>query len=308
MTEVDRLKIIVVTDNYYDALRPDPPCGVRYRTAPGLSVHAEHGLAYYVETVVNGNVAGFIFDYGLDPRGLMNNMAILGIDFTKVSAFGLSHGHFDHWSGLIELLKANQSTIAKETPLYVGEEAFARRLSQPPGSTGLRDLGHLAKDEIEKLGIVGVVEITESIEAVPGAYLTGYIERIVDYETDNPRLFIERGGEIEIDDFRGEQALFFMVKGKGLVVLSGCAHTGIINTVKQTQKLTGIEKVHAILGGFHLINAGPERIEQVIGAMRGFGPKYVIPTHCTGFEAMVSLSRQMPKQFILNTAGTTYNF
>jgi 7,8-dihydropterin-6-yl-methyl-4-(beta-D-ribofuranosyl)aminobenzene 5'-phosphate synthase len=102
MTEVERIRVVVITDNYYDALRPDPPYGARYRTAPGSSIHAEHGLSYYVETVVDGFSTEFMFDFGLDGKGVLNNMALLKIDFERIAAFGLSHGHFDHWGGLLD--------------------------------------------------------------------------------------------------------------------------------------------------------------------------------------------------------------
>lgn len=308
MTEIDRVKIIVITDNYYDALRPDPRAGIRYRTAPGQSIHAEHGLSYYVETTVEGRQSGFMFDYGLDPQGVINNMALLKIDLAKARAFGLSHGHFDHCGGLLEVLRTNQSRIVKGVPLYVGQEVFSHRLSRPPGMSELRDLGQLRKAEIEQAGLVEIVEINEPVEAIPGAYLTGKIERVVDYENDNPTLFIERDGKIEVDDFHGEQALFFSVKDKGLVVLSGCAHTGIINTIRQAQRLAAAERVHAVVGGFHLINAEPKRISAVMEGIKNIAPAHIIPTHCTGFEATMALSHKMPRQFTLNTAGTTYTF
>ena len=104
-------------------------------------------------------------------------------------------------------------------------------------------------------------------------------------ETTRPGLLVEREGKIEPDDFSGEQALFFMVRNKGLVVLSGCAHRGIVNTVKQARRAAGIDKVHAVMGGFHLINADPEIIESCRGH-RGDRADYVAPAHCTGFEAM----------------------
>lgn len=308
MSCIDRLKIVVITDNYYDALRPDPPVGVRYRAAPGDSIHAEHGFSCYIETLVDGARNGLIFDFGLDPRGVINNMALLHIDLAEVKAFGLSHGHFDHWGGLLEVLRSNRPLIAGGTPLYVGEEVSAQRFGRTPNSSELRDLSRLDLRRIEQLGIVEIVQIHDRHELVPGAYGTGKIERTVDYENDSPTLFIEREGKIETDDFRGEQALFFNIKDKGLVVLSGCAHAGIINTVRHAQKMTGVEKVHAIIGGFHLINTGSDRIGQTVQAIKEIGPDHVIPIHCTGFEAIMSFSREMPDQFILNTAGTTYVF
>ena len=108
--------------------------------------------------------------------------------------------------------------------------------------------------------------------------------------------------------FRGEQALFFNVKGKGLVVLSGCAHRGIVNTVKHAQKISGIEKLHAVMGGFHLINAKPEVIQNTVADIKAMKPEYLVGMHCTGFEGEVAFIREMPNEFILNTTGTKYTF
>jgi 7,8-dihydropterin-6-yl-methyl-4-(beta-D-ribofuranosyl)aminobenzene 5'-phosphate synthase len=307
VTEVDKVTVWVLTDNYYDALRPDAKITKRYRVVPGKSIHAEHGLAYYMETVVNGKASACMFDYGLDPLGVMNNIALLGLDVGKANAFSLSHGHFDHWMGAVSILKQNQSRIAGGTPFYVGEEAFARRYSLRPGTTEAADIGQLRKEDIEALGLK-VVEVKNPLQIIPGAYFTGNIERVTTYEKVPPSLLIKRGEKPEPDDFRGEQALFFSVKGKGLVVLSGCAHAGIVNTVKHAQKIAGTDKIHAVMGGFHLINAKPAVIQNTVADIKAMKPDHVVPTHCTGFEAIVAFSREMPTEFTLNTAGTQYTF
>jgi 7,8-dihydropterin-6-yl-methyl-4-(beta-D-ribofuranosyl)aminobenzene 5'-phosphate synthase len=307
ITEVDKVNVWVLTDNYYDALRPDSKISKRYRVVPGKSVHAEHGLAYYVESVVGGKTTSCMFDYGLDPVGVMNNIALLGLDLGKANAFSLSHGHFDHWMGAVSILKQNQSKIAKGTPFYVGEEAFARRYSLRPGTNEAVDIGQLKKEDIEALG-VKVVEVKDPVQIIPGVYFTGNIERVTTYEKVPPSLLIKRGEKPEPDDFRGEQAIFFNVKGKGLLVLSGCAHAGIVNTVKHAQKIVGTDKVHAVMGGFHLINAKPEVIQNTVADIKAMKPDYIIPTHCTGFEAITAFAREMPAEFNLNTAGTQYTF
>jgi 7,8-dihydropterin-6-yl-methyl-4-(beta-D-ribofuranosyl)aminobenzene 5'-phosphate synthase len=307
ITEVDKVNVWVLTDNYYDALRPDSKITKRYRVVPGKSVHAEHGLAYYVESIVNGKTTSCMFDYGLDPAGVMNNIALLGLDLGKANAFSLSHGHFDHWMGAVSILKQNQSRIAKGTPFYVGEEAFARRYSLRPGTTEAMDIGQLKKEDIEALGLK-VVEVKDPVQIIPGVYFTGNIERVTSYEKVPPSLLIKRGEKPEPDDFRGEQAIFFNVKGKGLLVLSGCAHAGIVNTVKHAQKIVGTDKVHAVMGGFHLINAKPEVIQNTVADIKAMKPDYIIPTHCTGFEAITTFAREMPAEFNLNTAGTQYTF
>lgn len=307
ITEVDEVKVWMLADNYYDANRPDTRITRRYRALPGRSIHAEHGLSYYVETVVQGRTSACMFDYGLDPVGVMNNIALLGLDVGKVHAFGLSHGHYDHYTGAASILKQNQSRIAERTPFYVGEEAFARRYSLRPGRSEPDDLGQLKGGEIESLGLK-VVEVRRPTEMVPGAYLTGSIERVTGYEKVPPTLLIQRGEKIERDDFRGEQALFFNVKGKGLVVISSCAHSGIVNTVKQAQKIAGTDKVHAVMGGCHLINAKPEIVQKTVADIKAMKPDHVIPAHCSGFETLVAFSREMPNEFTLSTAGTKYGF
>jgi 7,8-dihydropterin-6-yl-methyl-4-(beta-D-ribofuranosyl)aminobenzene 5'-phosphate synthase len=207
----------------------------------------------------------------------------------------------------VEILKQNQTRIAKETPFYVGDEVFHRRYSLRPGTNEAMDIGQLRKEDIEALGLK-VKEVKTPTQIIPGAYFTGNIERVTAYEKVPPSLLIKRGEKPEPDDFRGEQAFFFNLKGKGLVVLSGCAHAGIVNTVKQAQKVTGIPRIHAIMGGFHLTNAKPEIIQRTVADIKDLKPEYIVPTHCTGFEAISAFAKEMPGEFVLNTAGTRYTF
>jgi len=305
VNEVDKLVLWVLADNYYDTNRLDHKITKRYRSMSGKSIHAEHGLSYYIETTVNGKTSACMFDFGLDPVGVLNNIALLGIDVGKTNAFSLSHGHWDHFTSAVTILRQNQPRITAGTPFYVGEEAFARRYKLRPGATELTDLGQLTREDIEALGLK-VIEVKNMFEIVPGAYFTGNIERVTAYERVSDEFQIKRGEKIEHDIFPGEQAVFFKVKGKGLVVLSGCAHAGIVNTIKQAQKVAGTDKVHAIMGGFHLINAKPEIIQRTVADIKSMKPDYIVPTHCTGFEAIVAFSREMPNEFVLNTTGTQY--
>ena len=302
--ETDRLTVTVVTDNYYDALRPDPPVGERYRVRPGFPIHAEHGFSCHVTSETGGSPSTFIFDYGLDGRGVVNNMVLLNIDPEGIDALGLSHGHFDHWGGLPEILKRCRKGI----PFYVGDEIFLHRYSTRPGSEDLVDLGSLDREFIERHGGLNIVEVKEPIEVMPGCWLCSDIKRITGYEKGSTSLVVERNGVLEQDLFPGEMAIVANVKGKGLVVISGCAHAGIVNTVRHAQKITGIDKVHAVMGGFHLVNADPGVIEKTIADIITIGPDYIIPMHCTGFEAVTTFRNAMTEQFILNTAGTRYSF
>ncbi|MBN1907420.1 MAG: MBL fold metallo-hydrolase [Deltaproteobacteria bacterium] len=307
VTDAERVTVWVLTDNYYDATRPDTEYAIRYRSSPGRCIHAEHGLSFYIEIESGGRRGACMFDFGMDPVGVANNMDLLGIDIGKADAFGLSHGHYDHFMGAAKILKLNSSRIKDGTPFYVGKEAFLNRYSLRPGAKIATDIGRLDQTEIEASG-VSIREVVNPIEIIPGGYISGDIERTTPYETPSPSLLVKRDDSLVPDDFRGEQALFFNVKGRGLVIISGCAHAGIVNTVKHVQNITGIKKVHAILGGFHLVNAKEDKIIDTIEDIKMINPDIIAPLHCTGFEAVAAFMNAMPDAFIINTAGTQYKF
>ena len=305
--EVDKLSIWIITDNYYVSNSPGGKNIKRFNVVPSQSVHAEHGLSYFVEATVNGKTSSCMFDYGMDPIGVINNIALLGIDIGKANAFCLSHGHYDHYTAAAVVLNENKSRIVHGTPFYVGEEAFLKRYSLRAGNTEPTYLGQLKREVIEGCGLK-IVEVQAPTEIIPGAYFTGRIERVTAYEKVPTSFQVKRGDVMAHDVFPGEQALFFVVKGKGVVLLSACAHSGIINATKQARLIAGVDKVHAVLGGFHLNNAKMEIIEKTIADMKSMKPDHIVPTHCTGFEAIVAFQKEMPNEFILNTAGTQYIF
>lgn len=307
--EVDKLTITVVTDNYYETFRPNSAIVKRFSmldALSGASIHAEHGLSYHIATEVNGTSHSFLFDYGQDAHGVNQNIELLKIDLSKVEALGLSHGHIDHWANLVPLLKQHRSKFRKGLSLFVGEEAFAKRFVRKDNK--VVSIGYLSREEIEALEFVKIREINEPTSIVPGACLTGPIERKTEYERVQPYLLIQRGDGVEQDSLRGEQSLVVSIKGKGLVVLTSCAHSGVINTTLHARKITGINKVHAVMGGFHLTGARPEIIAKTIDDMKAIAPDFIIPMHCAGFEAQAAFAREMPREFILNTSGATYTF
>jgi 7,8-dihydropterin-6-yl-methyl-4-(beta-D-ribofuranosyl)aminobenzene 5'-phosphate synthase len=306
--EAEKIVITVITDNLVDTLQPHYKIAKRVgrTTSPfDNALHGEHGLAYHIETVVGGESHSCLFDFAADPQGVMKNMNLLKIDFKKVEALALSHDHWDHQAALLDILKAKRDECRKGIPFYVGEQFFVGTFSRRPGGNIISLLA-LKREDIEGLGFVKIVEIKDPAPIIPGAYLSGKIEQVTDYEKIPPSFVARKGNEFVQETFIGEQAVILNAKGKGLVVLSGCAHRGIVNTVKQAQKMTGIEKVHAVMGGFHLSGAKPEVIQKRIADIKAIRPDYIVPTHCTGFEAISAFAREMPDQFILNTAGTQY--
>jgi 7,8-dihydropterin-6-yl-methyl-4-(beta-D-ribofuranosyl)aminobenzene 5'-phosphate synthase len=306
--ESEKMVITVITDNLADALRPDDRIAKRHTgTVSPLEgmLHAEHGLAYHVETVVDGRSHSFLFDYATDFQGVKKNIELLKIDFKRIEALALSHDHLDHQAALVELLKAKRTDIPPGTPFYVGEGFFVGTYMRRPDGRVVSLLA-LKREDLEGLGLLRIVEVKNPTPLVPGAYLTGRVERVTDYEQVPPVFVAKKGEQFVQEDFEGEQAIVLNAKGRGLVVLSGCAHRGIVNTVKHAQRITGMEEVHAVMGGFHLSGAKPEIIRKTIEDIKAIRPDYVVPTHCTGFEAISAFAREMPDQFILNTAGTRY--
>jgi len=310
--EAHKIVITILTDNYSDINVYKHEIAQRFRRDPNLptekwALHAEHGLSYYIETTINGVEHSLLFDFGSDFGGVVRNMEILKINLSKLEAMALSHGHWDHQTPFIELMKAKKAVLRQGIPLYAGEDAFIERFSRE-ASGKVISMGQLKRGDIEALGFVKIVEIKEPTPVIPGAFCSGKIDMLTEYEKIPPRLLKKEGNEFVQDLFPGEQAIILNLKGKGLIVLSGCAHRGIVNTVKQARKITGIEKIEAVVGGFHLVEAKPEKVQETISAMKTLSPKYVVPTHCTGFGPITAFAKEMPTQFVLSSVGTRFTF
>jgi 7,8-dihydropterin-6-yl-methyl-4-(beta-D-ribofuranosyl)aminobenzene 5'-phosphate synthase len=297
--EAEKITITSIIDNYSESTRPN----YKIANRSGGNLYAEHGLACHIETVVDGRSHSLLFDFGRTFHGYSSNIDTLKIDFDELEALALSHGHNDHWGGFVEVFKSRRKKISKGIPLYLGEEAFAVRgqgqrvAHRPP-----------KREDIENLGLVKVVEIQDPTPIAPGAYLTGRIEKVTDYEEVDPGRWVEIGDKREPETFIGEQSVVLNLNGKGLVVVTGCGHVGVVNTVKHAQKITGVKQVHAVMGGFHLTGAKEEIIQRTVADMKAMAPDYIVPMHCTGFEATGVFAKEMPNQFILNTVGAKYMF
>ena len=306
LQEVDKLEVTVLVDNYSDVLMlQDTDLVKRPRILPPNVLLAEHGLSCLLRVYKGGEEHVVLLDAGMSAICLFNNARVLNADLSKAEAVVLSHGHFDHFGGLVEFL----GKAAKGMPVVLHPDAFLQRsLNIPIGGVRV-DFPRLDEVALEQAG-AALHRVREASTLASNLILiSGKVKRITDFEKGFPWAEAKIDGKWVVDPFHDDQGIAVKVKGKGLVVIGGCSHAGIINTVKHCQTAAHTSKVHAVLGGFHL--TGPV-FEPVIGPtieeMKKISPDFVMPMHCTGWHAMNQFAQEMPKQFVITTVGTTYVF
>lgn len=309
LQEADRLEITVLMDNYTEFLMKKEVCK-RADLPPFPQIFlAENGLSCLIKVYAGNEEHTVLMDAAVTPACLFNNANILKADLGKIEAVFLSHGHPDHFLGLEELLKFVSKEQNKKVPLFLHPDAFLERRINIPGVENPTTMPALEENALKEAGAAIAKSKKPSKIANGLIYTTGEIERKIPFEKGFPWAEAKIDGKWGFDPFRDDQGLVIKLKGKGLVMLSGCAHAGIINTIEFAKKITGTEKVHAVLGGFHLTGQIFDPIIQpTIEEMKRIRPDYVVPMHCTGWKAINRFSEAMPDQFLLNTVGTTYVF
>jgi 7,8-dihydropterin-6-yl-methyl-4-(beta-D-ribofuranosyl)aminobenzene 5'-phosphate synthase len=314
LPDVDRAQVTILVDNYTDLLLTDTEQVKRMRLVPPNAPMAEHGLAYLVTVQAGDARHTILMDAGISGQCLSHNAALMPISLAvqfgvvkhaiaDVESIVLSHGHFDHFSGLPHFLKQ----LGKQLPLVVHPGAFVERRIKL-GPEFFVDMPLLREEDLAAAG--AVIDKRAAASTIAGGLIAvaGTVERTTAFETGSPGLEAKRNGEWAADSFEDDQAIAFRVKDQGLVVLGGCSHAGIVNTVRHLAKVTSTEKIHAVLGGFHLSGPSEGLIEPTVRAMQEIHPTLIVPTHCTGWKAINRFAQAMPEQFVLNTVGTTYLF
>lgn len=330
--EVDRLSVRIVTDSYQIAVAQDAKIGnvdiKRFGFAvgdhpPEKALLSEFGLSLHATSQIGGDRRQILVDFGYTPQTLLNNLDLIGIDPAAIDALVLSHGHYDHFGGLVGFLSHSKDRLKPKLPIYIGgEECFCARRWMAPPMKG--DFGALDRDAIEAANLAimsapgpalvaehgfttGRIELT-SFEKVlaPSMMKIGRTGRFGCYPEEFTQAEREKGNIP--DQFRHEIATAFNLKGRGLVVLTSCSHRGVVNTVKQAQSASGIEKVHAVIGGFHLAPFKEDYIRETIKGLGAINPDYVIPLHCSGELFYDVVRAEMPSKVLRGYTGTEFTF
>ncbi|HEY4369665.1 MAG TPA: MBL fold metallo-hydrolase [Steroidobacteraceae bacterium] len=331
--EIDALAVRVVVDCYQFAVARSATqegleiqhfgWGIREDSPPGRTLVSEFGLAMHVESRRGTQTRRALMDFGFTPEALTNNTELLGIDPSQLDALVLSHGHYDHFGGLVGFLRKHKSRLKPKLPFYVGgEDCFCSRQWTAPPVRG--DFGALDREALTEANLSVTYAEGPSLVADHG-FTTGQIGQRSFEKLLSPTAmkigvasgvgcFAERLPENERshtvvpDQFRHEIALAFNLRGKGLVLLTSCSHRGVINAVRQAQAASGIEKVHALVGGFHLAPYEDEYVQQTVAALKEINIDHVIPLHCTGESFYDKARAQMPGKVLRSYTGTRFVF
>jgi|CXWL01.1.fsa_nt_gi 7,8-dihydropterin-6-yl-methyl-4-(beta-D-ribofuranosyl)aminobenzene 5'-phosphate synthase len=316
---VDAIEITTLVDNQWDmllqsqerAVRPSmSPAGRPTVEAPFFidpqlpeMLIAEHGFSVLVSITTGGKTRRLMFDAGLSVDGLAHNLHALQISLADVEGIVMSHGHFDHVGGLHGLAREGGQAAM---PMLLHPDFWLRRRAKFPA--GAFELPVPSRGAMLGAGFEIVEERQPSLLLDRSVLITGEVDRTTSFEKGFAIHQAWRDGDWTPDPLiLDDQALIAHVRGKGLVVLTGCGHSGIVNIVRYAQKLTGVDQIAAIVGGFHL--GGPlfaPILPQTVAALTAFEPGMIVPGHCTGFEAVRAISLAMPEAFVINSVGTRF--
>ena len=319
---VDRLSVRIVVDSRYERFLPKathPLVAIEHVGAlPGrqmTTLAGEWGLSLHLESERAGATAQYLLDFGYTPDILNRNFALLDIDATKLDGLILSHGHRDHYGGLQGFVTQHRAKMRNELALYIGAEDVFREkwLREGPGgglvSWGALDRVALTAQNVAPCGCAAP-------HALEHAFTSGYIARD-SFETVTGGTLVasedhfsaaERRGEFVKDMHPEEHATCYIVQGRGLVVISSCGHAGIINSVKTAMQVAKTDRLHAVIGGFHLTASKPDYIAHTLGELEALNPDLVVPMHCTGAAFIAACAARMPGKLVASNLGSRFTF
>jgi 7,8-dihydropterin-6-yl-methyl-4-(beta-D-ribofuranosyl)aminobenzene 5'-phosphate synthase len=315
---VDSVVVTTLMDNVTDVFMPDQ--GPARRSGLGFgpmrssaimegaqvpdALIAEHGFSVLVTVTKAGREHRFLFDAGVSPDGVTENMRRLDLDPGSIEAIVCSHGHFDHTGGIDGLIRA---VGRANLPVLIHPHFWRRRRILLPGREPT-EIPTTSRRALAEAGFDIIEEQQPSFLFDRSVLITGEVPRTTGYEPGFPPQHAWIGGAWQPDPLvLDDQALIVNVAGRGLVVITGCGHAGVVNIVRYAQRLTGGQPLYALLGGFHL--NGPlfePLIPRVLDELAAMNPGVLVPAHCTGWRAQHAMSARFPAAFVPNTVGTSF--
>jgi 7,8-dihydropterin-6-yl-methyl-4-(beta-D-ribofuranosyl)aminobenzene 5'-phosphate synthase len=307
---VDVADVTILVDNSLDIFLPSDKIAHRaplhYDWSNREQLIAEHGYSLLLTVVREGSSSTILYDAGLGRRTVLHNMDVLEVKAIDLRAVILSHGHADHHGGLEGMF---QRIGRPKMPLVLHPDVWReRRIVFPTGQEiSLPPPSHA---DLDREGVEIIEERSPTLLLDGMVLVTGQVDRVTDFEIGFPIQQMHTNHGWEPDTWVwDDQAVVCYVKDKGLVVLSSCSHAGAINVLKHAQRLTGIDKVHAFVGGFHLTGGLFEPIiPRTINELVTIGPDIIVPGHCTGWKATHELARQLPDAYVQTSVGTRLHF
>ena len=279
--ELDRLRITVIAED--SVLYESPYLG-------------QHGISFLVTPERQDVIKNVLVDVAQNPSALLENMAMMDIVPSSIDAVVLTHCHYDHTQGLAKVLR---EIGKRDIPVIAHPDIFRLNFV---GDPHLRHVGVMDADKranIEDAG--GTLYLTrDPLKIMPGLITTGQVERTTDFEEVGINLFTIDNGQVKPDLMFDDISVIANVKGKGLVIVTGCSHAGIVNITKQAAQVTGTQRIHGIIGGLHLIEAigaAEIRIKKTAQALKEHDPDWIYAGHCTGFKAQVELYNTFEDRF-----------
>lgn len=317
---VDTASITILVDNVTDMLLGNqgpawrmgstggpPPLVSSPLIEGGMALDAplaEHGFSALVTVRKGDRDHRILFDAGVTQEGLVENMHRLGLQPKDIDTIVLSHGHSDHVMGLHGLVRVLGGRV--NLPVLIHPEFWTRRRAVIPGREPL-PLFPASKTALTSAGFEIVEEQQPSLLLDGAVLITGEVDRTTTFERGLPGHQALRDGTWQPDPLiLDDQALLLNVRDKGLVILTGCGHSGIVNIVRYAKKLTRLDDIYAVIGGFHLPGPPSQTTRETSQALAALAPTVIVPTHCTGFPAMALLAAEMPDAFIQSSVGTRF--